>query len=69
MIFRILKDGVIVNTIDSDEAFAREYAESLGGTYEEEHRDDPEPERSRQDDTDEMLIDHEYRLTMLELGV
>lgn len=27
------------------------------------------PEPSAQDDTDAMLIDHEYRLTMLELGL
>ena len=30
---------------------------------------EPEQERTAQDDTDAMLIDHEYRLTMLELGV
>ena len=30
---------------------------------------EPEPELTVQDDTDAMLIDHEYRLTMLELGV
>lgn len=28
-----------------------------------------EPEPTPQDDTDAMLIDHEYRLTLLELGV
>lgn len=31
---------------------------------------DPEPEPpSAQDDTDAMLVDHEYRLTLLELGL
>ena len=28
-----------------------------------------EPAPSAQDDTDAMLVDHEYRLTLLELGV
>lgn len=30
---------------------------------------EPEPEPSAQDDVDAMLIDHEYRLTLLELGL
>lgn len=30
---------------------------------------EPDPEPTAQDDTDAMLVDHEYRLTMLELGV
>lgn len=30
---------------------------------------DPEPEPTAQADTDAMLVDHEYRLTLLELGV
>ena len=30
---------------------------------------EPEPEPAAEDDTDAMLIDHEYRLTLLELGV
>lgn len=29
----------------------------------------PEREPTAQDDTDAMLVDHEYRLTMLELGL
>lgn len=29
----------------------------------------PEPEPTPQDDTDAMLVDHEYRLTLLELGL
>ena len=29
----------------------------------------PEAEPTAQDDTDTMLVDHEYRLTLLELGV
>ena len=30
---------------------------------------EPSPQPTAQDDTDTMLIDHEYRLTLLELGV
>ena len=30
---------------------------------------EPIPEHTAQDDMDAMLVDHEYRLTMLELGV
>lgn len=30
---------------------------------------EPEPEPMVQDDVDAMLVDHEYRLTLLELGV
>lgn len=29
----------------------------------------PEPEPTAQDDTDQMLVDHELRITLLELGV
>ena len=29
----------------------------------------PKPEPTEQDDVDAMLVDHEYRLTLLELGV
>lgn len=29
----------------------------------------PEPEPTAQEDTDAMLVDHEYRLTLVELGV
>ena len=29
----------------------------------------PEPEPTTQEDTDAMLVDHEYRLTLVELGV
>ena len=30
---------------------------------------EPEPEPTAQDDNDAMLVDHEYRLTLLELGL
>ena len=38
-----------------------EVPEGYGVTY--------EPEPTAQDDTDTMIIDHEYRITLLELGV
>lgn len=31
--------------------------------------EEPEPETTAQDDTDAMLVDHAYRITLLELGV
>lgn len=31
--------------------------------------EEPEPETTAQDDTDAMLVDHEYRITLIELGV
>ena len=31
--------------------------------------EEPEPEPTAQEDNDAMLVDHEYRLTLLELGV
>ena len=30
---------------------------------------EPQPVRTAQDDTDAMLIDHEYRITLMELGL
>lgn len=30
---------------------------------------EPQPEHTAQDDVDAMLVDHEYRLTLIELGV
>lgn len=33
------------------------------------NREEPAPEPTAQDDTDAMLVDHEYRLTLLELGI
>ena len=71
MVYRILKDGKEVNTIVSDLFFVSAYCEKNGYAYEEipELEDDVEIEPSAQDDTDAMLIDHEYRLTLLELGL
>lgn len=30
---------------------------------------EPQPEHTAQDDVDAMIVDHEYRLTLIELGV
>ena len=37
--------------------------------WDEESNEEVQKEVSAQDDTDAMLVDHEYRLTMLELGL
>lgn len=44
-------------------------AEAYNGEYTIEDLGDAEAEPTAQDDTDAMLIDHEYRLTLLELGI
>ena len=73
MRYKILKDGEVINTIVSDEEFCSAYCEENGYTYElepeQESESELEPEPTAQDDTDAMLVDHEYRLTLLELGV
>ena len=70
MVYKIIdRNGNVANIIEADEDFAKTLAEEIGGTYEEEHRSEPTPERSHQDDVDEMIVDHEYRLTLIELGV
>lgn len=75
MMYRILQDGNEINTIVSDEAFCSEYCETNGYTYE--LIPDPEPvleteterEPTAEDDLSSLLIDQEYRLTLLELGL
>ena len=42
-IWKILKDGEVINTIVADRAFARIYAEMNGFEVEEEIREEPEP--------------------------
>ena len=71
MRFKIYGNGVYINTIVADEAFAANYCEKNGFTYEAETLPAPiaEPAPDPQADTDAMLIDHELRLTMLELGI
>lgn len=72
MRYKIFKDGEVVNTIVADESFVDSYCAKNGYTYEEEILPEPEPapsEPTEEEDTSAMLIDHEYRLTLLELGL
>ena len=72
MRYKLFKNGEYVNTIICDADFCEKYCEANGYTYEVEVLPDeptPEPAPDPQADTDAMLIDHEMRLTMLELGI
>lgn len=73
MTYIIKKDGAEVNRIVADEAFCLEHYNSGGYSFEEEQPETvPEPAGqgpSAAEDTAAMLIDHEYRLTLLELGL
>ena len=71
MEFLIVENGIIINTIISDEIFARKigalpyYKGALiGHEY-----NPPTPEPTQEQDTMAMLVDQEYRLTLLEMGV
>lgn len=44
MRYKILKDGKVINTIVSDEAFVAEYCAENGYTYEKNILPEPEPE-------------------------
>lgn len=68
-------DGFVLRGIESGN-YARWYisGDTLIGTNTPEPEPvepvpEPEPEPSAQDDVDAMLVDHEYRLTLLELGI
>ena len=74
MRYIIYKDGEQINTIVADVDFCKAYCEVNGYTYEEEVIINPEPTPEPeiidpQADTDAMLVDLEYRLTLLELGL
>lgn len=63
-------NGNLVNTIYGSEAFVIRYCEKCGYTYEEIAKEPlPEPGPTAQDDANSLLVDHEYRITLLELGV
>lgn len=69
MRYKIFDGGAMINTIVADEAFAAAYCAENGYTYEA-VLDSPAPETADPDaDRDELLVDHELRLTLLELGV
>ena len=42
---------------------------SINGAEVPETEPEPKPEHTAQDDVDAMIVDHEYRLTLIELGV
>lgn len=62
-------NGTLMNTIVSNESFVRNYCSAMGYTYALVYEQESEPEPTEQEDTDAMLVGHEYRLTLLELGV
>lgn len=71
--YKIYKDGEEINRIVADEAFVVPYCEENGYTYEldvpPEPIGPPEPAPTEQETTDAMLVDHELRITMLEMGL
>ena len=72
MRFKIYKDGKIVNTIIASEAFCEEYCRKNNYSYtivEDAKEETDEHVMTREDEIDTMLVDHEYRLTLTELGV
>lgn len=73
MTYIIYKDGIEENRIVADEEFCQQYYNSDGYSYAEEQ---PEPETesievepTEQEDMMAMLVDHEYRITLMELDI
>lgn len=73
MKFDIFKNGEKINCIVSDKGFCEKYCADNGYTYSEvidEHKTHAEEViYTREDEIDAILIEQEYRLTLLELGV
>lgn len=73
MVFDIFLNGELINTIVASEEFCEKYCSANGYTYElmpePEPEPEPTPEPTEADDTASMLVDHEFRLTLLELGL
>ena len=70
MRFNIYKDGKNINTIISDEEFCKKYCKKNNYSYA--MVEDSKKEEyvfTREDEIDSMMIDHEYRITLIELGV
>lgn len=66
----IAANGFVLLTVEDGAVTTVETNTEALEAYSAEHSDTPaDPEPGAQDDTDAMLIDHEYRLTLLELGV
>lgn len=53
----------------TEEAYEKALAEAYNGEVTIEEVADVESEPTAQEDTDAMMVDHEYRLTLLELGL
>lgn len=60
-------NNVTMTWSEANEEIAKK--EAYLGQYTIEDDGQPEPDPTPQEDTDAMLVDHELRLTMLELGV
>lgn len=60
--------GFVNVTINGDEVVGVEPDMEAWATWKE-TKVEPVEEPSAQDDTDSMLVDHEYRITLLELGI
>ena len=72
MIFDIFENGKKINSIVADTDFCEKYCAANGYEYREVVEEPTQPEETpltREDEIDTMLIEHEYRLTQLELGV
>lgn len=72
MRYEILRAGIKVNTVEADEAFVTTYCAANGYTFEEAPlpiTPEPTPEPTEEEDIAAMTVDHEYRLTLLELGL
>ena len=71
MNYKILKGNEVINKIVADHDFVETYCKENGYTYELLLQPEPESEEtgpSQDEDLMAMAIDHEYRLTLLELG-
>ncbi len=70
--YKIFQNGDFINAIVASEEFIEAYCEENGYTYELVEEPEPAPtppEPTEEDDVNGMLVDHEYRLTLLELGI
>lgn len=65
----IILSEVMLQWSEENEKIAKANAYEGKYTVEEIEMNEPAVEPTAQDDTDAMLIDHEYRLTLLELGL
>lgn len=72
MVYLIFKDNELLNRIVADREFIVPYCAENGYTWEEKPASPPVPQQAEptpQEDTEALLVDHEYRLTLLELGL